>query len=97
MAEFCVGCDHDMRMHFTSATGEVVCLMTDHGVSSSGVLGIAYHHQCDCVNYASPAATQRRTREAAEKARRDAWRQDIVDAVLAKVQDPEGSNPNTRT
>jgi hypothetical protein len=71
--EVCPGCDHNMRSHFVSVTGEVICLVSHSGTSSSGVIGIPWTTHCDCVNHESPSTKERREHEAAERARSEAW------------------------
>lgn len=73
MADVCPGCEHGLRGHFVCLTGEVVCLVSHSGTSSSGVLGIPYTVHCDCVNLKSAMADARRAQAAALKAEQDAW------------------------
>ncbi len=86
----CIGCDHGLNHHFQDVTGVVRCLVVDSGTSSSGVIGIAYSHQCDCADYQSELTNQRRGEEEAERLDREAWINDMKE----KMQE---SHPELRT
>lgn len=58
--EVCVGCEHPIAKHFESVDGKVRCLVVEHGTSTRGVIGIPYTNDCDCVDFVSVRAAERR-------------------------------------
>lgn len=79
--DVCLACEHSMRSHFQSVTGEVVCLVSESGTSSSGVIGLPWTRRCDCVNYESDSAKRARDEIAERAAERDELRARIAEAI----------------
>lgn len=84
--EVCTACGHDITMHFTSVINVVRCLVTHHGESTSGVIGIAYHTACDCTDYQSPATERARAVEAEERAAEEAERAEFTARIRAAME-----------
>ena len=82
--EVCVGCTHLIGKHFMAVDGKVRCLVTHHGFSDSGVLGIPYSGECDCVDYVSENTTRRREKIEQEQREHDAAMQRMVDEIKRK-------------
>lgn len=87
----CIGCGHTLSNHFRAVDDQIYCIVTEHGVSDCGILGIPYHRRCDCVNYRSESAESERRREATERERRDRVMQDIVDHARSLLSEPEAA------
>lgn len=81
MSEACSSCGHDITMHFASVAGPVRCLVTESGQSTSGVIGLPYHYQCDCIDFTSASGESRRKREQQERSEHEAW----VEELRAKI------------
>lgn len=72
----CPGCGHALHAHVENVLGMIVCMASGSGESTSGVIGIPYHWNCDCKNLVSEEAAREREREAREDEEHDAyWRE----------------------
>lgn len=54
--QVCAACGHSMEMHFRNVLDQVRCIITDHGVSTAGILGMPWETPCDCTDYHSERA-----------------------------------------
>lgn len=84
--QVCKGCEHPLSRHYKAADDSIRCLVTDSGLSSSGIIGMPYSRSCDCVNGVSKASTYKQSRQRREDAKRDAAIQKIVEAAGEKLR-----------
>ena len=81
--EICAGCGHSLGSHFESVDKHVRCLVTEHGTTTGGVIGLPFTHSCDCVDYVSPKMDRQRGREKREREEREAVYEKIKAAIAA--------------
>lgn len=89
--EVCPHCDHPIGQHFESVDGKVRCLHSTQGASSSGVIGLPWKDDCDCVDYVSPKTEARR----AEAKRQSEERKSIADGLVQMILE-KSTNPSPR-
>ena len=82
--DVCPGCGHTMSMHFRDVRGVARCLVVDHGVSTSGIIGEPWSCRCDCVEFVSHRAVSNAEDEAARKEESDWELERLVEAVRWK-------------
>lgn len=82
MKEACVGCGHDIEMHFQNVLGKARCLVTERGVSSSGVIGLPWEVACDCIDYHSEIAEAKKRRDEEERRREKQWTEALVQRLV---------------
>jgi hypothetical protein len=92
IAAVCVGCEHDLDSHVVTVTGAVICLVTQHGVSSRGVLGIPYHSGCDCKNYHSAQRDRVIAEREAERSERERMFDSLRRSMAKDLGLPEESS-----
>ena len=85
-SEKCLGCGHSIGQHFQSVDGKVRCLYADSGTTTSGILGIPYTTQCDCVDYRSDAAEKHKEKERRKAKEWDEHMAEIVAAVKERCE-----------
>ena len=61
-------CGHAEHQHRATPSGRFVCCAVTHGTTSSGVIGLPYSYECECVNYRTEFTE--RQRKIAEEATR---------------------------
>jgi hypothetical protein len=67
----CAGCEHSLEAHVRTEAGAVRCFVSHSGVTSEGVIGIAYTTRCDCRDFKSDIADRKREQHAADERRWD--------------------------
>jgi hypothetical protein len=77
----CAGCGHELARHYTALDGTARCLVVRSGHSSSGVIGIPWSQDCDCVNQRSESAIRVAERDAYEEAGQREW----IDEIKASL------------
>lgn len=80
----CDGCDHPLNRHVHAVSGRIVCLCSWTHTSTTDVIGLTSHHDCDCVDFVSPNTDYRRAETARKDAEMDGLRQAFVDAALKR-------------
>lgn len=84
--KICEGCDHSLGSHYKAADDSVRCLVTDSGLSTSGVIGMPWSWSCDCVDGVSEAANYQREKQKREDAERDEAIRKIVEVAGEKLK-----------
>jgi len=74
----CVACEHTLAMHFQAVDGKVYCLVLEHHVSTSGVIGLHSEYRCDCVDYHSKNGGWRRENRIKEAERNRKLHEDFM-------------------
>lgn len=77
MTSTCLACGHPRARHFRDVDGIIRCLVTESGVSTSGVIGLPWESLCDCTDFRSEAAELKRAATEAERQRH----QELVDRI----------------
>jgi hypothetical protein len=75
----CSGCEHDLQYHVHNVLGNTLCLVLEHGFSSTV--------RCDCVNGISPYMDRQRKRDEKQRKETETFIDKIVNIASNKFKE----------